>query len=38
MLAGVPIMGGMGILMAIIMKKGVVENMKAYAQSAGYAD
>jgi len=38
LLVGIPFLGMMGVVMALMMKKGISENMKAYAQSSGYAD
>lgn len=38
LLVGLPLLGGVGITIFIQMRKGVAENLKAYAQSSGYAE
>lgn len=38
LLAGLPIMGFMGVGMAMSMSEGFSASMKAYAQSSGYAE
>lgn len=38
LLAGLPFIGGAGALFGLSMESGTLEQMKAYAQSAGYAE
>jgi hypothetical protein len=38
MLVGLPLLGGFGIFFGLMLQKGMKQSMKAYSQSAGYAE